>query len=109
MKLFKTLHELHKQAEIIKRYEFTNDIDTFIITLTKEDESPTWYDVNTGEPIEDNTDPKIMYNVYVNRLDYGTIHFVVGAMEECTEGLIIEAIDYIKSLSNDIADGKTDC
>ena len=109
MKLFKTLHESHKQAEIIKRYEFTNDIDTFIITFTKEDESPTWYDVNTGEPIEDNTDPEIMYNVYVSRKDYGTIHFVAGAKEECTEGFIIDAIDFIKLLSKEIAEGTTDC
>ena len=109
MKLFKSLHELHKQAEIIKRYEFTTDIDTFIITIIKEDVSPTWYDVNTGEPTERNTAPEFMYDVYVNRIDYGTIHFVVGAQEECTEGLIIEAINYIKTLSKEIAEGITDC
>lgn len=109
MELFKTLHELHKQPKIIKRYEFTNDTDTFIITLTKEDVSPTWYDATTGEPTERNTEPQFMYNVYVNRQDYGTIHFVVGAAEECTEGLIIEAIEYIKTLSKEIADGITDC
>lgn len=104
MRQYDILTEVQRPEEIIKQYHYTTALDTFIITITKEDKQPRYIE-NTKRKHQ----PNYEYEAYISRLNYGRIHFVVGIMEEDIELLKDEAIDYIQHLEKEIADGTTDC
>ena len=110
MREYDIITEVQHPEEIIKQYHYTTALDTFIITITKEDRQPRWYHAedNTPNPVREH-EPVYEYQCYVSRLNYGKIHFVVGIMEEDIEILKEEAIDYIQHLEKEIAEGETDC
>ena len=97
MRKYNIIHEVEKPEQILKQYHYTTALDTFIITITKEE-------ITKGK---DKT--IVQFNAYISRLNYGRIHFVIGIMEEDIELLKDEAIDYIQHLENEIAEGETDC
>lgn len=93
MRKYDIISEVEKPEQIIKQYHYTTALDTFIITITKEEQAKH----------------KTQYNAYISRLNYGNIHFVLGILEEDIELLKDEAIDYIQHLEKEIAEGTTDC
>lgn len=97
MRKYDIIHEVEKPEQIIKQFHYTTALDTFIITITKEE-------ITKGK---DKTEAQ--FNAYISRFNYGRIHFVIGIMEEDTELLKDEAIDYIQHLEKEIAEGTTDC
>lgn len=98
MREYDIITEVQQPEEIIKQYRYTTALDTFIITITKEDTT-----------INPKREHETVYNCYVSRLNYGKIHFIVGIMEEDIELLKEEGIDYIQHLEKEIAEGITDC
>ena len=97
MRKYDIIHEVEKPEQIINQYHYTTALDTFIITITKDE-------ITKGK---DKTE--VQYNAYISRLNYGLIHFVIGIMEEDIELLKDEAIDYIQYLEKEIAEGETNC
>ena len=103
MRKYDILNEITNPEQIIKQYEFTTAIDSFIITITKE---PTQHTYNGKESPKN---PKYTYNCYVNREDYGLIHFIAGMQDEDIEALLATATGFIETLERQIAEGSTDC
>lgn len=97
MRKYDTLTEVKTLDQIINQYHYTTALDTFIITITKEEHTKG----------EDKTEAQ--YNAYISRLNYGTIHFVVGIPQLDFITLKDAAIDYINDLEKEIAEGSTDC
>lgn len=97
MRKYDVLNEIENPAQIIKQYHYTTALDTFIITITKEE-------ITKGK---DKTEP--FYNCYISRLNYGEIHHVLGIPEEDYDILTEDAIDSIQDLEKEIAEGTTDC
>lgn len=93
MRKYDTIHEVKNPEQIINQYHYTTALDTFIITITKEEQA----------------DQKTQYNAYISRLNYGNIHFVLGIPELDFIILKDEAINYINHLEKEIAEGTTDC
>ena len=103
MRKYDILNEITNPEQIIKQYVFTTALDSFIITITKEATQHTYNDKESPK------NPKYKYNCYVNREDYGLIHFIVGMQDEDLDALLATAKEYIETLEIQIAEGETDC
>lgn len=96
MRKYDSLTEVKTLEKIINQYHYTTALDTFIITITKEEITK-----------EDKTEAQ--FNAYISRLNYGSIHFVIGIPQLDFITLKDAAIDYIQHLEKEIAEGETDC